>query len=267
MVRTIRLGFRSCRANKAVPYNVAMSNIPLKVNSIKKRYGKHTVLDGVNLQLMQGEIFGLIGLNGIGKTTLIKILLDLARADSGEALIYGVPSTSKDARAKLSYLPEKFSPSRYLLGREYLSLALSYYGKKLNIDEAKNLADSVDLKPAVLDAKVGSYSKGMGQKLGLLGAFMLDQPFLILDEPMSGLDPSARIKLKRTMLNAKQQGKTIFFSSHILADIDEICDRIAIIHNTQIIYLGTAADFKPTYGETSLEEAFLKAITNTPRAA
>jgi len=244
-----------------------MSTIPLQVSGIKKRYGKHTVLSGIDLELRQGEIFGLIGLNGIGKTTLIKILLDLARADEGQATIYGVPSTSKNARSKLSYLPEKFAPSRYLQGREYLSLALSYYGKKLDIEVARNLADSVDLKPEVLDAKVGSYSKGMGQKLGLLGAFMIDQPFLILDEPMSGLDPSARIKLKRSMLKAKAEGKTIFFSSHILADIDEICDRIAIIHDTRIIYLGTAQDFKPTFAETSLEEAFLKAITLPRQAA
>lgn len=241
--------------------------IPLKVNGITKNYGKHRVLAGVDLQLEQGEIFGLIGLNGIGKTTLIKIILDLARADAGEALIYGESSRSVEARKKLSYLPEKFAPSRYLMGKEYLSLALSYYGKKLDLDLARTLADSVDLKPHVLEAKVGGYSKGMGQKLGLLGAFMVDQPFMILDEPMSGLDPSARIKLKHTMLNAKAQGKTIFFSSHILADIDEICDRIAIIHDTKIIYLGTAANFKPTFKETSLEQAFLKAISAPSQAA
>ncbi len=235
-------------------------NSPLVVDSVRKSYGEHTVLDGISFTLNRGEIFGLIGLNGAGKTTLIKILLDLANAKSGTAHIFGEPSTTVKARAQLSYLPEKFTPSRYLRGVEHLSLALSYYGKKLDLEKAKKLAADLDLNPDVLTRKVGGYSKGMGQKLGLMGAFMVDQPFMILDEPMSGLDPRARIKLKDAMLRAKQEGKTIFFSSHILSDIDEVCDRICIIHNSKLVYLGTAAEFKPTFKEQSLERAFLKAI-------
>lgn len=233
---------------------------PLSVTDIHKSYGSHKVLSGISLTLQPGEIFGLIGLNGIGKTTLIKILLDLAVADSGQAKIFGEPCTHVKARTRLSYLPEKFAPSRYLKGAEYLSLALSYYGQKLDLDRARILAAELDLNPDVLTRKVGGYSKGMGQKLGLLGAFLVDQPFMILDEPMSGLDPRARIRLKEVMLKAKQQGKTLFFSSHILSDIDEICDRIGIIHNQKLVYLGTAAQFKPTFKESSLERAFLKAI-------
>lgn len=233
---------------------------PLTIRNISKSYGKQVVLDDVSFELRAGEIFGLVGLNGAGKTTLIKILLDLATANSGEATIFGEPSNSVKAREQLSYLPEKFSPSRYLKGSEYLALCLSYYGKKLDLEKAKNLAASLDLDPDVLQRKVGSYSKGMGQKLGLIGAFMVDQPFMILDEPMSGLDPRARIHLKEVMLNAKREGKTLFFSSHILSDIDEICDRIGIIHNSKLVYLGTAAEFKPTFKEESLERAFLKAI-------
>jgi ABC-2 type transport system ATP-binding protein len=236
---------------------------PLLVNGIRKLYGKQLVLDDVSFALKPGEIFGLIGLNGAGKTTLIKILLDLATANKGSATLFGEPSTTVKARQKLSYLPEKFSPSRYLKGYEHLALSLSYYGKKLDREKARTLARALDLNPEVLDRKVGGYSKGMGQKLGLIGAFMVDQPFMILDEPMSGLDPRARIALKETMLAAKREGKTLFFSSHILSDIDEICDRIGIIHNSKLVYLGTAAEFKPTFKETSLERAFLKAIGET----
>jgi ABC-2 type transport system ATP-binding protein len=235
-------------------------SVPLSIQNISKTYGRQLVLDGISFDLKPGEIFGLVGLNGAGKTTLIKILLDLAKADSGEARIFGEPSTSVKARERLSYLPEKFSPSRYLKGSEYLELSLSYYSKKLNMEQAMCMASSLDLDPQVLQRKVGSYSKGMGQKLGLIGAFMVDQPFLILDEPMSGLDPRARICLKDAMLHAKTEGKTLFFSSHILSDIDEICDRIGIIHNSKLVYLGTAAAFKPTFAEESLERAFLKAI-------
>jgi len=235
-------------------------NSPLTVENVRKSYGAHTVLDGISLELKPGEIFGLIGLNGAGKTTLIKILLDLTTADSGTAKIFGEPSTNVKARNQLSYLPEKFSPSRYLKGAEHLKLALSYYGKSFSLEKARQLAVDLDLNPDVLTRKVGGYSKGMGQKLGLMGAFMVDQPFMILDEPMSGLDPRARIKLKDVMLRAKGEGKTLFFSSHILSDIDEICDRICIIHDSKLVYLGTAAEFKPTFKEQSLERAFLKAI-------
>lgn len=233
---------------------------PLEINNISKAYGSHQVLQDVSFSLKPGEIFGLVGLNGVGKTTLIKIILDLAAADAGEARMFGEASTTVQARKKISYLPEKFSPSRYLKGMEHLSLALSYYGQKLDKDRALQLAADLDLDPTVLTRKVGGYSKGMGQKLGLMGAFMVDQPFMILDEPMSGLDPRARIKLKDVMLRAKAEGKTLFFSSHILSDIDEICDRIGIIHGSKLVYLGTAKEFKPTFGEQSLERAFLKAI-------
>ena len=233
---------------------------PLVVDAVSKSYGSHQVLRDISFALKPGEIFGLIGLNGAGKTTLIKILLDLADADSGQARMFDEPCESVKARELISYLPEKFSPSRYLKGYEHLALALSYYGKKLDMEKARQLAVDLDLDPDVLARKVGSYSKGMGQKLGLIGAFMIDQPFMILDEPMSGLDPRARIKLKDTMLAAKAAGKTLFFSSHILSDIDEICDRIGIIHDSKLVYLGTAAEFKPTFKEESLERAFLRAI-------
>jgi ABC-2 type transport system ATP-binding protein len=233
---------------------------PLNVEGVSKRFKAHQVLDGVSLELKAGEIFGLIGLNGVGKTTLIKIILDLIQSDKGKVSMFGRSTTSVLSRQNLSYLPEKFSPSRYLYGREYLSLSLAYYHKKLDIEAARSLAAALDLDPRVLDEKVGSYSKGMGQKLGLTGAFLVDQPFMILDEPMSGLDPSARIKLKNVMLQARAQGKTIFFSSHILADIDEICDRIGVIHDTKLLYVGTPAAFKPVYQESTLEKAFLRAI-------
>lgn len=233
---------------------------PLLVENVYKSFGKKEVLNDVSLELKPGEILGLIGLNGVGKTTLIKIVLDLIDKDKGDATMFGVDTNKVSAREKLSYLPEKFQPSRYLRGMEYLKFALSYYGKKLDEDAALKMAERLDLDPAALKRKVGSYSKGMGQKLGLVGAFMLDQPFLILDEPMSGLDPRARIRLKEVMLEQKKQGKTLFFSSHILADIDEICDRIAVIHDAKLHFVGTPKDFKKQYKQEVLEQAFLQVI-------
>lgn len=242
--------------------NAALKTLvmPLDIRGVNKSFAQHHVLKDISFSLLEGEIFGLIGLNGAGKTTLIKILLDLISADAGETTLFGFSSRQVDARKKLSYLPEKFVPSRYLYGVEYLRFAMQYFGKTLQIDGARMMAASLDLDPTVLDSKVGSYSKGMGQKLGLAGAFLVDQPLMILDEPMSGLDPSARIKLKQVMLEKKNDGKTLFFSSHILSDIDEICDRIGVIHDGKILYVGKPAAFKPLYDETSLEKAFLKAI-------
>lgn len=233
---------------------------PLLVQDIHKSYGKHKVLENVDFSLTTGEIFGLIGLNGAGKTTLIKIMLDLITCENGGIEIAGISARNINARKNLSYLPEKFQPSRYLKGMEYLELALSYYGKSLDKEAARKKAVELDLNPDVLSLRVGSYSKGMGQKLGLVGAFLVDASFLILDEPMSGLDPSARIKLKNELLANKQAGKTIFFSSHILSDIDEICDRIGVIHDGKLCFIGTPQAFKEKMLEKSLEQAFLRVI-------
>ncbi len=237
-----------------------MSTAPLSIHAIDKKYGERTVLEQVSFSLSEGEMFGLIGLNGAGKTTLIKIILDLASANGGHAEIFGLKATDINARKKLSYLPEKFQPSRYLKGMEYLDLAVSYYGRKLDKQQARDMAAALDLNPDVLESRVGSYSKGMGQKLGLLGGLLLDVPLLILDEPMSGLDPSARIRLKDLLMDAKKKGRTIFFSSHILSDIDEICDRIGVIHNGKLCYVGKPDAFKTQHNDQSLEKAFLKSI-------
>jgi ABC-2 type transport system ATP-binding protein len=236
-------------------------NSPLEVTGIDKSYdGKRRVLREASLALKEGEIFGLIGLNGAGKTTLIKIILDLINADKGTVSLFGRSSKDPEARRALSYLPEKFQPSRYLKGEEYLELSLAYYGRKLDRNEARHMAEKLDLSPDVLTSKVGTYSKGMGQKLGLAGAFLIGTPLLILDEPMSGLDPRARIRLKETLLEARKAGKTVFFSSHILSDIDEICDRVGIIHDGTQRFLGTPVEFKAKYGQGALEKAFLHLI-------
>ncbi len=234
---------------------------PLSVSGIEKSFNKKQVLKGLTLSLEEGEIFGLIGLNGIGKTTLIKIILDLLKPDAGEAAIFGEASSKVSSRRNLSYLPEKFQPSRYLKGDEYLSLSLSFYGKSYDPKQARQEARAIDLDPDALDQLVGSYSKGMGQKLGLLGAFMVDTRLLILDEPMSGLDPKARIMLKEKLKSLQKAGKTIFFSSHILADIDEICNRIGVLHNGELLFVGKPDEFKKSRNMDALEPAFLDAIS------
>lgn len=233
---------------------------PLAVQGVAKRYGEQQVLSGIGFSLQPGEIFGLIGLNGAGKTTLIKIILNLTSATAGEVQLFGSSSSEARARAQLAYLPEKFQPSRYLTGLEYLSLSAAYYGAALSREEAEAWAEALDLDPRALSRRVGTYSKGMGQKLGLIGALSAPTPLLLLDEPMSGLDPRARAALKTALIRARAQGRTVFFSSHILSDIDELCDRIGVIHQGQLHYLGSPAAFKQEHGDASLERAFLGLI-------
>ena len=236
------------------------STSPLSISHISKTYQKQVVLDDVSFAVEPNEIFGLIGLNGVGKTTLIKTILQLTKADAGGVAIAGVPAHLIQSRYNLAYLPEKFQPSKYLTGFEYLELTLSYYGKTLDKQIAREQASKFSLAPEKLSQKISSYSKGMSQKIGLIGAFMCQAPLLILDEPMSGLDPVARIHLKQEMLAYRNSGRSIFFSSHILSDIDEICDRIGIIHNTELAYLGTPKGLKTQQGCANLEQAFLSLI-------
>lgn len=246
----------SASAKKQSAANVS----PLYVNGVSKSFGDHKVLENVSLEVQEGEIYGLIGLNGVGKTTMIKIILNLLDQDAGDVHFFGESTLLPESRRHISYLPEKFYPSPLLTGEEFLKIALSYYGKELDIKKAKDKAKILKLDPEVLHKRVSSYSKGMGQKLGLLSVFLAETPLFLLDEPMSGLDPQARIQLKDLLLEYKKAGHTIFFSSHILSDIEEICDRMAIIHGGKILFTGEPKTFLKDSKEKSLERAFLKAI-------
>ncbi len=232
---------------------------PLEVRGLSAGYGKRTVISGIDFTLTQGEVFGLIGLNGVGKTTLIKSLLGLTQA-RGEVSFFGERIGPPKARARLAYLPEKFQPSALLKGWEFLALTLDYFGLPLDHDAARGMCAGLDLDAEVLDRGVRTYSKGTGQKLGLVGTLLTGLPLLILDEPMSGLDPKARIMLKDRLLEYRASGRTVFFSSHILADIEEICGRIGIIHGGSLVFLGTPAELIARHGALSLERAFLSEI-------
>lgn len=232
---------------------------PLAVRDVSAGYGKRTVISGIDFSLVEGEVFGLIGLNGAGKTTLIKSVLGLGQC-KGHITIFDQPIGPPRSRAKLAYLPEKFQPSNLLRGWEFVELTLAYFGLKLDREAARAMCAGLDLNADVLERSVRTYSKGMGQKLGLVGTLLTGLPLLILDEPMSGLDPKARIMLKDRLLEYRGGGRTIFFSSHILADIEEICERIGVIHDGKLIFLGKPADLVAEYGAPTLERAFLAAI-------
>ena len=151
----------------------------IEVANLNKSFGNNTVLKDINFSIAQGETFGLVGVNGIGKTTLLKIILDLLTADSGEVKIYDKYSTDNNARRKLSYLPEKFYPSQFLKGYEFLTISAEQFNKKYDADKAKLIAQKLDLDIAALDKKISKYSKGMGQKLGLISVFLSESELLV----------------------------------------------------------------------------------------
>ncbi len=233
---------------------------PLRFINVEKSFGDKKILDKITFNVNENDIFGFIGLNGIGKTTLIKITLDLLDQDDGEVEIFRKSRILPESRARLCYLPEKFSPPSTLEGQEFIEFVLGFYKRKYSAFDAKKLCDELELDFDMLKQKTHKYSKGMTQKLGLIATFLSNSDLIILDEPMSGLDPKARIALKKQLINYQKKDKTIFFSSHILADMDEICTNIAILNNKKITYYGNVQDFKDKHNSPTLDNAFLKEI-------
>ena len=201
----------------------------LHIQNVSAGYDQKTILNSVDLDIRKGEFFGLIGLNGAGKTTLIKTILGLRSPQAGEIKVFGQNNASMDAKRHMAYLPERFDPPWFLTGFEFLKFSLRMYRQHYNEAQIIEAAEKLALDKAALGMRVQSYSKGMRQKLGLLGTVLTGCDFLMLDEPMSGLDPLARTLVKDMLNDAKNKNHTIFLSSHILADLDEICDRIAIL--------------------------------------
>ena len=239
----------------------------LNIDSVSVSYdGASDVIENISLKTQSGEFFGLIGLNGAGKTTLIKSILGLRTQREGDILIFGKPCTDKQSKQNLAYLPERFDPPWFLTGLEFLRFSLKLYNQKADDELFYEYAEKLALDKSALKRRVQTYSKGMRQKLGLLGTVLTNCKLLILDEPMSGLDPRARTLVKDMLMNLKSEGRTIFLSSHILADMDEICDNVAVLYDGRIKFTGKPAELKKQTKCENLERAFLHFIEK-PAAA
>ncbi len=237
----------------------------ISINKVSADYGHGRVIGDISFDIGAGETFGLMGLNGVGKTTLIKIILGLLEPTEGYVEVFGRKTLDPEAKKKIAYLPEKFEPPVFLSGLEFVRFSLDLYNQPFSEAAVLEAADRVSLSRAALKRRVNTYSKGMRQKTGLMGTWLTGCPLLILDEPMSGLDPRARALVKDEIVACKQRGMTVFLSSHILADMDEICDRVAVIHDGEIKFTGTPAALKTQTGQEYLERAFLKTIENSKR--
>jgi ABC-2 type transport system ATP-binding protein len=232
----------------------------LSFKAVSKRFGRASALDAVTLDVPRGQSFGLAGLNGAGKTTLIKCLLDFCALDGGSVSIFGVPHRTPAARNRLAFLPERFIPPYYLRGRDFLRYMLTLHGALYREARAEEMLLALDLDLSALVKPVRSFSKGMTQKLGLAACLLSGKDLFVLDEPTSGLDPKARALLKRQLLALRASGHTVFFTSHALADVEELCDRMAVLDRGQLRFVGSPQALQHLQHSSTLEQAFLACI-------
>lgn len=214
----------------------------LKVNQITKRFGKFTALKGIDFEVGKGEVFGFIGPNGAGKSTTIRILLGLIQATSGEATIFGkdVWKEAVEIHKQLAYVPGDVHLWPNLTGGEVIDLFGKLQG---GMDQQKRdmLIDRFDLDPT---KKCRTYSKGNRQKVALISAFASNAELFILDEPTSGLDPLMERIFQESVMELKQEGKSVLLSSHILSEVEKLCDRIGIIRQGEIIETGALDELR-----------------------
>lgn len=206
-------------------------------------FKKRKILDSVSFKIEKEEIVGFLGPNGAGKTTTIKILTGLLKIDEGEVKVFGLHPGDKNVRKKIGFLPEQPYFYDHLSGYEFLELIGELYGinKKLLKEKINELLEIVGLKGDG-HKRIRTYSRGMLQRIGIASSLIRDPEFLILDEPLTGLDPIGRKEIKELIYEQKRKGKTIFFSSHILSDAEEICDRVILIFGGEIIKEGPLSE-------------------------
>ena len=223
----------------------------IETKNLTKNYGNLTAVDDLNLTIQAGDIFGFIGPNGAGKTTTMRILVTLLEPTRGKAFIDGldVRKEGKKVRRRVGYMPDFMGVYDDLKVFEYLEFFAAAFGierkkRKAIVDGVLELTDLQSKQAATVD----SLSRGMQQRLGLARVLIHDPKVLILDEPASGLDPRARIEIRELLRELKRMGKTIMISSHILSELEEICDHVGIIEHGRLVFSGTMEEIRPRLG-------------------
>ncbi len=223
-------------------------------------------LKGLNLSVNRGEVFGFLGPNGAGKTTTMNVLLGFVNATAGDAWLFDVNVREPISRQRIGYLPEQTYYYKFLTAEEILR----FYAKIFQIPKREiNARIDAVLKLVELDhartRSIKTYSKGMQQRVGLAQALINNPDLLILDEPTSGLDPVGRMKVREIIQRLKNEGKTVFFSSHELGEVETVCDRVAILNQGELKAEGRVNDLVQQYQQQNLEQVFLKIIGYEPR--
>ena len=233
----------------------------VKIERVSRRFGDVTAVEDLTLTLGKGEIMGFLGANGAGKTTTLKMLLGLVRPTSGTVEVMGGDPSDAKVRAKIGYMPEVATYYPYLNARELLA----FYGGLCGLDgktirqRTDELLETVGLAEAA-KRPLKTYSKGMLQRAGIAQALLHDPDLLVLDEPFTGLDPLARIHFRELMRRLRNDGKSIFFSSHELGETELLCDKVAIMKAGRAVYQGPVRQIAGD-GERNLERIFLDVLS------
>jgi ABC-2 type transport system ATP-binding protein len=231
-----------------------------------KRNEVKVAVDGLNLRVEPGEVFGFLGPNGAGKTTTMNVLLGFVNPTAGSASIFGVDVRRPIARQRIGYLPELTYYYKFLNTEELLRFYARIFGiprreRDQRIDAVLKLVELEEARKRLIK----TYSKGMQQRVGLAQALINNPDLLILDEPTSGLDPLGRMKVREIIQRLKEEGKTVFFSSHELGEVETVCDRVAILHEGKLRVEGSVAKLASEY-QCDLEHAFLKVVGYQPKS-
>ena len=239
----------------------------IELKNLSKAYRKNAkVLDNLELKINDGEIFGFIGPNGAGKTTTIKMITGILKPDKGKVLIDGFDINEKsiEAKKKMGFVPDDANMFLQLTGIEYLNFIADIY--EISKESRKKMIDELSKKFEIYDNlsdKIETYSHGMRQKVIIIGALIHNPQNLILDEPLTGLDPKSAYLLKQIMKEYSKSGKCVFFSTHILDVAEKLCDKIGIIKQGKLVFLGTLDSLKKQCGEEkTLEEIFIQLTMN-----
>jgi ABC-2 type transport system ATP-binding protein len=219
-----------------------MADVAIATNNLSKKYGSKFALNNLNLSIKRGEIFGYLGPNGAGKTTTIRLLLGLIKPSDGSSKIFGLDSQAQKlaAHKDLAYIPGETSFWPNLTGAETLELLSKVHGS-VDKDYMNKLITDFSFEP---NKKIRAYSKGNRQKIAIIAALSTRAPLLIMDEPTSGLDPLMEQVFKEHVLQAKKNGQTVFLSSHILAEVEALCDKLGILKNGQLVELGSLKEMR-----------------------
>jgi ABC-2 type transport system ATP-binding protein len=227
------------------------------------------VLHGLDLSVQASETYGLLGPNGAGKTTTLKLLLGLLRPSEGTASVLGKKAGAPEALDRIGFLPENPYFYSHLTGREFMDFAGRLFGMsgKLRQERTTELLEMVALDKSAYDKPMGKYSKGMLQRLGIAQSLVNDPQVLFWDEPMSGLDPIGRRDVRKILAKLKEQKKTIFFNSHLLPDVNEVCDRVGVLNRGKLVAEEKVSTISSAGNYKDLEDYFLTVIGESEKSA
>ncbi len=234
----------------------------LVLTDVRKTYGQREAVHGVSLTVHEGEVFGLIGHNGAGKTTILRMISTILTITSGKIEVYGrdVAKEGDEVRKLISYLPEDAGAYKDLTGRKYLSFIAELFvsGKEKDemVQKGVELADLGDK----IDFRIDTYSKGMMRRLLIARAIMTSPKLAIMDEVTSGLDVINAYEIREVIRNIAKSGVTVIMSSHNMFEVDMLCDRVGMVDQGNLIDVGTPEELKKKYGKETLEEVFVTAV-------